>query len=440
MGGLAVDMTDAYRNQTLLQSTADAAALAGVMSLPDQDGAIAQALLYSADNMNPAVNGEVLKNAEVIFGNWDFATKTFTPGTTEPDAVRVITRRADANGNPLATNFLRILSLWGLPLDRWNISVEAVATKYVPNCIRDGLVAANRVHTNGNNNYINEICIHGQNVVDDLGQDYAIELNNGNDFESGVQVSMPDLERMPMRNGTCENNPGLCSDAVLFEGDIWPKDVEYLDAMIQGMQSGTAYMPDYIYVTDAEGNYVMDEFSNPLVHYEEIDNAENYAGEYLPNTIYNMKCSNGNKTVNLPADTTISNVVIVADCSINSSNGLHLENVVLASSYAGNGPNGLSQNAITLASGTYLGNGDYCAKGGGVQIYSASSVLIAAGGEFHGLQIIARHDVQFTARNVGVYGMNVQAGHDIFLTSNNDFGLCPGSGDDKYAWHYRLVR
>ena len=29
MGGFAVDMTDAYRNVTLLQSTADAAALAG---------------------------------------------------------------------------------------------------------------------------------------------------------------------------------------------------------------------------------------------------------------------------------------------------------------------------------------------------------------------------------------------------------------------------
>ena len=72
MGGLAVDMTDAYRNQTMLQSTADASALAGVMSLPDQASAVTQALLYSADNMDPGINGEVLKADEVIFGNWDF--------------------------------------------------------------------------------------------------------------------------------------------------------------------------------------------------------------------------------------------------------------------------------------------------------------------------------------------------------------------------------
>ena len=129
MGGLAVDVTDAYRNQTMLQSTADASSLAAVMSLPDQTDGLAQALFYAADNMNPAINGFVLDADEVIFGNWNFSARTFTPDTTSPNAVRVITRRDDANQNPLPTNFLRILGLWGLPLDRWNISVEAVATK-----------------------------------------------------------------------------------------------------------------------------------------------------------------------------------------------------------------------------------------------------------------------------------------------------------------------
>ena len=64
MGGLAVDVTDAYRNQTLLQSTADASSLAAVMSLPDQTDGLAQALVYASDNMAPAINGNVL-NADV---------------------------------------------------------------------------------------------------------------------------------------------------------------------------------------------------------------------------------------------------------------------------------------------------------------------------------------------------------------------------------------
>ena len=130
MGGLAVDMTDAYRNQTLLQSTADASSLAAVMSLPDQADGTAQALAYSTDNMYTGINGNVLNAAEVIFGNWDFDTRTFTPGTASPDAARVITRRDDANSNPLATNFLRIIGL-----QQWNISVEAIATKYIPECL-----------------------------------------------------------------------------------------------------------------------------------------------------------------------------------------------------------------------------------------------------------------------------------------------------------------
>ncbi len=111
MGGLAVDMTDAYRNQTLLQSTADAAALAGVMSLPDETDAVTQAQAYASDNMNPAINGLVLDGDEVILGNWDFASRTFSTGGGSPDAVFVTTRRDDQNANPLATNFLRILSL-----------------------------------------------------------------------------------------------------------------------------------------------------------------------------------------------------------------------------------------------------------------------------------------------------------------------------------------
>ncbi|MFQ5564994.1 MAG: TadE/TadG family type IV pilus assembly protein, partial [Paracoccaceae bacterium] len=122
MGGLAVDMSDAYRNQTLLQATADVSSLAAVMSLPDQDDGTAQALAYSAANMSTAINGNVLKAAEVIYGNWNFATRTFAPSTAAPDAARVITRRDEANLNPLATNFLRIIGL-----QQWNISVEAIA-------------------------------------------------------------------------------------------------------------------------------------------------------------------------------------------------------------------------------------------------------------------------------------------------------------------------
>ena len=213
MGGLAVDVTDAYRNQTMLQSTADFSALAAVMSLPDQTNGVAQALAYSSDNMNPGINGFVLDEDEVIFGNWNFDARKFTPGTASPDAVRVITRRDDANNNPLATNFLRILGLWGLPLDRWNISVEAVATKYIPECLLgNSLVAGNKVDMTSNN-ILENVCIHGQNLIEDPAHNYAVEIQNGGTIGDVVEISMPYPEDMIDRP-TISPNEGLCPDNV----------------------------------------------------------------------------------------------------------------------------------------------------------------------------------------------------------------------------------
>ena len=254
MGGLAVDMTDAYRNQTLLQSTADASALAGAMSLPDQDDAVVQALIYSSDNMDPAINGNVLNGAEVFLGNWDFDTKTFTPSTTAPDAVRVITRRDDVNNNPVATNFLRILSLWGLPIDSWNISVEAVATKYIPECLLgNSLVAGNKVDVTSNN-ILENVCIHGQNLIEDPAHNYAVEIQNGGTIGEGVEISMPYPEDMIDRPTICSNE-GLCTDNVedtVVHGDMMPTDAFLVGEMITGMldETATDYLPGDLYSVD----------------------------------------------------------------------------------------------------------------------------------------------------------------------------------------------
>jgi Flp pilus assembly protein TadG len=145
MGGLAVDVTDAYRVRTQLQSTADAAALAGVMSLPDATEAVAQAVEFAQGNMVLSTNGNVLVPEDVHVGHWDKALQRFTENAKPLNAVHVITRRSDQNLNPLATNFLRILSIWGIPLDRWNINTEAVAIRSVPPCLmKNGMVALTR--------------------------------------------------------------------------------------------------------------------------------------------------------------------------------------------------------------------------------------------------------------------------------------------------------
>ncbi|HUS55546.1 MAG TPA: pilus assembly protein TadG-related protein [Thermohalobaculum sp.] len=409
IGGLTVDVTDAYRNQTMLQATADASALAGALSLPNEADATAQALSYSTDNMNAAVNGNVLRANEVFAGTWDFTARTFTVGGVAPNAIRVITRRDSGNGNPLAQNFLRILALVGHnPL--WNINVEAIAVKYIPSCIDDGFVAQVRVFYRANNNFYNDICIHGQ--------DGGVALRGPNNYhQPGVRVSMSDLDDLDAPGPAY----GTVEDA-LVEGDLWPKDISTLDARIEGLRTGDPnFVPDYMYV-DVDGNPV-----TPQV----VQKNSNYTGPFDENKIYDIHCSG---QLNLGQGAVISRTVIVADCRIHSASDMSAGNVVLASTHSAGG-----SDAIHMAAKSNLGIADNCAPGGGVEIYTPGDVHMAAQGEWHGLRIVSGNDVKFTANNDGVWGIAVQAGNNIDFTSNNNFGLCIGGNPGDPAWQYRLV-
>ena len=413
IGGLAVDVTDAYRNQTLLQSTADTAALAGVLALPDENAAAAEAVTNATGNMAQGVHGNVLVTGEVFVGSWDFTTRTFTEGAAVPNAVRVITRRSAQNNNPVAMNFLRILSLTGMNTT-WDISTEAIAVGYTPGCISDGMIAMNQVDIRSNNSHLNGICLHGQTL--------GVDLQNGNYFEPGVQVSMPDLDMLPNRAGLYTNNPGL--QEALREGDMYPRDVDRIGDIITGLQNmDPNYLPDFMVNIDAGTGQRTIKAGVTQVTGNSLPNT------LLPDTVYDISC-NGQEQ--LPGSV-LNRVVIVADCRIHSSSGTHIIDGVVASTHTGNNA------AVHMAAQSTLGLPDNCAAGGGVEIYTPGNVHIAAQGDWHGLRIVAGVDVGFTANNHGIYGMSVQAGNNIDYTSNNSFGGCTGGVPGAVALQYKLV-
>lgn len=120
-GALAVDLGSLYATHGQLQHTADSAALAAVNALPDVDAATAAAQAYAEKNMPAAANGSVMAASDVISGNWDTDTRTFTAGATPLNALRIVTRRAQANGNAAPTYFARALG-------RDSVDVVATAT------------------------------------------------------------------------------------------------------------------------------------------------------------------------------------------------------------------------------------------------------------------------------------------------------------------------
>ena len=429
--GLAVDATNGLRNRTMLQATADAAALAGTIDLPDSGAAVASAVAYSDDNMPVAKYGEVLKPGDVEVGSWNRALRSFNAGGFAPDSVRVSLHQTEEHSNAVPVNFLRVIGL-----QTWNVNVEAVAQRYIPDCLRDGLVARGLIDISSNNGFVNRICIHGHKLTN-MQLFLVLHMQNHNYYEAGVNVSMPDIDQMLiLPSGGIESNPGLAP--ALKEQSFDPRMVNHVDEFMNNLLAKQAYVtPSYI--DTAKDVIVKDEKYN-------FANVE-------PGRIYHIQCA-ANKNVNIPTNITLTRVVIVSDCQVSVGSNVSLVDVILASRSGDNpgGDNGNSgavsgaggarvQNAnINFSSGVNLGAADSCAPGGGVQIFSNASVHFSSTMTINGVQIIAKGDVDLGARNAGINGINVQTGGNITLTANNMLGLCSGGSPQFFPiYYYRLV-
>lgn len=423
MCGLALDTTDAYRAQTMLQATADSAALAGAMALPEEAATVGTAIAYARANLPVSDYGEVLRANDVELGSWNHDLHIFTRGVENPDAVRVATKRTRAGDNPVPVNLLRIVGTF-----EWEVTTYAIAQRFIPDCLRDGLVARGMVDLASNNTFGGEICIHGE---------AGVQMQTGNEFADGVDVSMPDLEMLDVPADNTGSNPGL--GEALTENRLDPRMVDHVDELIAALLArDTEVLPAWVDETDAV-----------ILRDDRFDFADLEAGR-----IYHIQCA-ANRNAGIPANTLVEGVVIVADCNIAVGAGVELHDVVLASRAGGNsgqggsGNSGHSGNAggagtsnadITFAANAVLGADDDCQEGGGVQVFTLASLHFPSTTSFNGVQIVAGGDVDLGARDQGINGINVQAGGNITLTSNNAFGQCTGGAPQLFTVdYYRLV-
>ena len=189
-------------------SSTGASALAAVIDLPeDAAAAVATAVAYSVDNMGSETNGNVLDPEDVTIGLWDPVTRSLDTGSAFPDAVMVTVNRSAENANAVPVNFLRIIGL-----ETWNVTAQAVAQRFIPECLRDGLIARGIVDMSSNNGFVNEICIHGQQGVD---------LPSNIFFELGVNVSMINLDTLEIPASGMTSNIGL--PPALRENNLDPR-------------------------------------------------------------------------------------------------------------------------------------------------------------------------------------------------------------------------
>ena len=462
IGGLTVDATDAFNKQTMLQSTADAAALAGAMSLGvvGEDPVTEAAIPYARANMSRDIHGNVLVEPDVRIGIWDSATETFTevPGydpaspVDTVNAVQAITRRSNDNANPLAMNFLRILALVGVTPE-WNIGTMAVAIRYKPECFlnTNSLVAGNKVDVTSNNDFY-DVCIHGQNMLLDTGEDLGFDIQNNGTVGDDVEISVPGEDDADSKPYVCSND-GYCDQGkILYDDQIPLEALAVGDTIAQTLDPDSPYLVDDVYGTNAFGEPVSPD-------YVEIDLSSDCGGTLCvpvssgsyelvapldPDTVYEIKCASPEDQLVLPSPDVqpiLQDVAVISECRLQGQSNMDLRGVTLASSAVlGSGPSKPFDKAtIHFPSGTSFGASD-CDPTGNVWIYSASSVHISAAASFYGTKIIARGDVEMTA-NEEVAQLTVWAGEDIRLTANADFGIsCPSAENENVAWRYRLVR
>lgn len=401
VGGLALDVANAYLVRTQLQATADAAAHAAIYVRDSNDEATAiNAALNVAETMMPASKyGTTLTAADIRFGTWDDGTQIFTVDPGNDDAVFVDIERSAANANPVATYFLRFAGI-----DKWDVRTGSVFETYVPSCFREGFVAQDPVDMQSNNTYENGFCIHSNDHV---------ELNGGNEFGDTTVVSMPDMRDLiePSSSG----NPGL--EDALRDSSYIIRILNRLPTIINGLATGDdAYLPDYI------------TSSIPI----NFNGAQFNTDDIVAGRIHIVDCNGGQK-VNFSSSAVIEDAVIVTDCQVHFAADALLRNAILATTSTSN-------KSISAGAQFTLGDDDNCAEGGDAQVLSLGTVELTAGVQIFGSQIIAMDDILLTSNAVGIEGASLISGGTISVTSNGSMAFC-GSGMTRnfLAEYFRMV-
>lgn len=420
IGGLAVDITDAFRNQSMLQATADSAALAGIMSpLGDEAEVDTWATAYAEFNMMSSVHGEVVTPTEVQIGTWNFTTRTFSAGGTNPNAVRAVARRDSTNSNPLATNFLRIIGL-----QSWNVNAEGIAAKGIDECLNNGIIAGGALDVKTHAHFYGEICL--------IGHEKFWFRQNDTTFEDGVYIGAGcyEADKKCIGPGNQVNNNEDFQDAFdmenggNYEDPILPSNAMRVADYIEAVRS----LPTY---DNFEAFEAAMDLADPFIDYSGYDYLANEAGltdgqsvSALPgtlaqHTVYSLDCPNNGYV--LP-EGVYDHVAIIADCPISfATNGDYtITNSLLATTYSSNG-----RNSIHGSANIDLGT---AGCGGGNEMYALGDVDFASDGQFANLRILVDGDVHFAASSDSPNGTDIEATGDVFLASGSadasEYGLC----------------
>lgn len=394
---IGVDFAKLRSERMLMQNTADAAAHAALYTreLNDKDTAVAAALAVVEEMMPYSEYKTVIAQEDVIFGTFDYDTRSFTADDTSSSAVRVQIRRDGARDNDIATYLFRLTGI-----DAFEATMDSVFVTYVPTCFIEGFVAEVQVDIQSNNSYFNGFCIHSNG---------GVSINSNNYFEEGTIVSMTDLADLDIPKSGEESNDGL-SEA-LREAAYRLRIVNRLPIIIDSLYAGeSTYMPDYVTV------------ASPVY----LDGKSFDVSEFTPGAVHHVSCGNDKVTIN---GSVLSDVVILTECAVKFGQALQITDSLLVSTST-------SATSFNSPSSLMLGLDDDCATGGGAVILTMGGVSFTSDLHMYGSQIIAADNVEFSANADGLEGASIISGQTISGTSNMNMGFCGSGMEHNYSAEY----
>jgi hypothetical protein len=233
IAALAVEGASLRLAHTALRHAADAAALAAALDLPDALQASQTGYEYAM--LNSPGHGEVLGPSDVISGNWDFISRSFTAAGAPLNAVQVTAYRTVANGNPVPTVLARAFGK-----DSFDIIARAVAVAVGGGTGTSSrfLIDSDMIDTDVESieDLAEQLNIDKENLISDLNDDGYIDLPPGTQLdvptgeigdEALFDISHPAFPFLASSDPSFEdflnyNEDGTWRQELLQDGDLDP--------------------------------------------------------------------------------------------------------------------------------------------------------------------------------------------------------------------------
>ncbi|MGR3661088.1 MAG: hypothetical protein ACU0CA_07870 [Paracoccaceae bacterium] len=438
IGGIALDSTNLWRNQQVLQQTADISSHAGAVAIANgaDEGEIRN-IAVDAIQFNMATSrwGKVLEDAttDVTLLNYDPVTNTVSTAG-KINAVRVTLQRSKAVNNPVKTLLLKMVSFASgnvSDLSSFDVrlsSVTALAATQECNS-SDIIYAKDDMQITSSNTFGRGYCVHSQSTV---------WMPQQNTFLEDTGISMPNLANCGSKC-TDSSNPGATDAA--FQSNMLIEDLaDLIDDTITAFESiafeaslrseffaSKSLDPDLQALIDA-GIKI-----NGLIKGSVVSISQNTfeSLDRIPEgLIYSINCNSngngGNSWLTIGSknvDDAIRNVAIITSCGLDFDSTANITGSLLVSTRTANTA------TVRASSGASIGtNTATCSNSEKSYIMAKGDLNVPADFAGSNVAFIIDGDVHLSASSssstINHVGASILSTGEVHVSANHTFDSC----------------